>query len=376
MGGAFTPGLAIAASTTVRKTRRLPIRGQVLARIGDRVDAQTDVAKVDIPGNLAVVKAVQALGCAPDQVEKFCHVKENDRVKKEDVLAERKVFFGLVTNRSRSPRDGTIEYISKLSGNIGVRGDPKPVTCKAYISGTVVEVIEGEGVVIETTGALVQGIFGVGGERHGELLWMSANENTLRGEAIRPEHRGKVLVHPHRIDGSALRAAAEHGVVGLVGGSMIDAELMDYLGFNIGVAITGEEKIPFSVILTEGFGDMVMPERTRQLLQSLSGQYAAVNGATQIRAGVIRPEIIVPHAGPGAAAAVAGGELSIGTRVRCIRRPNFGSLGTVSALPDQPVKIDTGSKVRVLSVRLDGGPQVTIPRANVEILAVESAPTK
>jgi hypothetical protein len=63
--------------------------------------------------------------------------------------------------------------------------------------------------------------------------------------------------------------------------------------------------------------------------------------------------------------------LHVGTRVRCIRRPQFGQLGAVTSLPDQPVKIATGSSVRVLSVRLDGGAEVTIPRANVEILSGE-----
>ncbi len=368
MSGAFTPGLSVSASTTVRKTRRLPIRGQVLAKVGDRVEAETVVAQVDIPGTLAPVKVAQALGCGADQIGSFCLVKENDRVQKDQVIAQRAVFFGLFTNRCRSPRNGTVGYISKLTGNIGVQGDPTPVACKAYISGTVVEVIEGEGVIIETAGALVQGIFGVGGERHGELVWLGGQSDALRGEQIGEKHRGKVLIHPRRIDGSALRAAAEHGVAGLAGASMIDAELMSFLGFDIGVAITGGERIPFSVILTEGFGDMEMPARTQSLLQSLSGRDAAINGTTQIRAGVIRPEIIVAHGGTAPVEAAAGHELRVGTRVRCIRRPNFGRLGTVSRLPDKQVKIDTGSLVRVLSVRLDDGPEVTVPRANVEML--------
>ena len=371
MGGAFTPGLSVTASTLIRKTRRLPIRGEVLVKLGDRVRSDTVVAKVDVPGTLAVATAVQSLGCSADQVEGFCLVKENDHVRKNQVVAQRSAFFGLMTSRCRSPRDGTVEYISKLSGNIGIRGHPTPVTCQAYIAGAVIEIIEGEGVVIETSGALVQGIFGVGGERHGELLWMEDGADSLRGEAVTAAHRGKVLIHAGRIDGPALRAAAGHGVVGLVGASMVDAELMEFLGFDIGVAITGEERIPFSVILTEGFGDMQMPERTRRLLRNLSGRRAAINGATQIRAGVIRPEIIVPQEQSSPAVAGAGGELHVGTRVRCIRRPQFGQLGAVTSLPDQPVKIATGSSVRVLSVRLDGGAEVTIPRANVEILSGE-----
>jgi len=368
MSGAFTPGLTITAYTTVRKTRLLPIPGTVLVKPGDRVNADTDIAQVDMPGTLVVAKVLQSLGCAADQVEKFCLVREGARVSRDQVIAQRSFFFGLFTNRCLSPRDGTVEYISKLSGNVGIRGDATPITCKAYIAGTVVDVIEHEGVVVETTAALLQGIFGVGGERHGGLLWIDGPGEALQGGQIGPEHRGKILLHPGRIDGSALPAAVKHGVIGLVGASMIDADLMAFLGYDIGVAITGQERIPFSLVLTEGFGTMTMPARTRELSQSLTGQSAAINGSTQIRAGVIRPEIVVPRPGKPGAAAESGGELTIGARIRCIRRPQFGQLGTVTALPEQPVEIATGSRVRVLTVKLDDGREVTIPRANVEIL--------
>lgn len=368
MGNAFTPGLAITDSAAVTKTRVLPVKGQVLVKVGDQVQPDTIVARVEIPGTLAVVKASQVLGCAPEQLKDYCLVKEGDMVKGEQVLAQRSMLFGLFKSYCRSPRQGTIEYISKLSGNIGVRGQPTPITRNAYIAGKVVALIENEGAVIETIAAYVQGIFGVSGERHGRLQWLDVREPVLRGQHIGPSHRGMILLHPGRIDGSALPAAAQHGLVGLVGASIIDTELMDYLGFNIGVAITGEEAIPFTLVLTEGFGDMTMPQRTRELLQSLSGRQAAINGATQIRAGVIRPEIIVPKTAAGGVAPRISQELRVGTRVRLIRRPNFGRIGRVQGLPDKPVLIATGSKVRVLSVKLEDGGEVTIPRANVEIL--------
>jgi hypothetical protein len=368
MGGAYTPGLTIAASATIRRTRLLPIRGRVLVQTGQHVTADTDVAQVDVPGTLAVAKVVQALGCTADQVESLCCVREGDRVTRDQTIASRTLFFGLITHRCRSPRDGTVEYISKLSGNVGIRGDPTPVTCKAYLSGVVAEVMEGEGVIVETAGALVQGIFGVGGEQHGALLWLGDGEAALRAGRIEDAHRGRVVVHPGRLDGACLAAAAAHGVAGLVGASIVDADLMQYLGYDIGVAITGQERIPFSLVLTEGFGEMTMPERTRRLLESLDGREAAINGATQIRAGVIRPEIIVPQPGVAAPPAAEGAELEMGTRVRCIRRPHFGRLGTVMSLPAQPVRIGTGSLLRVLTVQLDNGPVVTIPRANAELL--------
>jgi hypothetical protein len=368
MGSAFTPGLTISDNVTIRKSRRLPVKGEVVVDIGDSVTSTSVVAKVDLPGTLAVIKAAPLLGCAPEQLRNFCLVDTEETVERDQVVAIRKVFFGLVTNRVRSPIDGTVEYISHLSGNIGVRGKPKPLSCNAYISGKVVEIIEEEGVVVETTGALVQGIFGVGGERHGTLEWIDNGTDILSAEHISDVHTGKILLHQGRIDGSAITAAVEHGVLGLIGASIIDSELMAYLGFDIGVAVTGEEDIPFTLIVTEGFGQLTMPERTETLLRNLNGSNAAINGATQIRAGVIRPELIVSRETKSDHEALASQELTAGTRVRLIRRPNFGKIGYVQTLPEQPQLIDTGSYVRVTTVSLEDGREVTIPRANIEIL--------
>ena len=56
------------------------------------------------------------------------------------------------------------------------------------------------------------------------------------------------------------------------------------------------------------------------------------------------------------------------TPVRIIADPYFGKIGTVSNLPVQLQVVETGSQVRVVDVQLDGGEEVTVPRANVEII--------
>ena len=368
MGNAFTPGLTISPHVKIRKTRRLPVKGEVVVKLGDKVEPETVVAKVDLPGTLAVVKAANILGCGPDQLEKFVLKKAGDPIKKEELLASRTVFFNLITNNVTSPIDGSLEYISKLSGNIGVRGVPKPIFCHAYISGEIVEIMEEEGVVIETYGALVQGIFGVGGERHGKLLWFDNGRSILTADMLPENLEGKIIMFPGKIDGSVLYAAEKKGILGIVGAGIVDSELMGFLGFDIGVAVTGEEEIPFTLVLTEGFGDLVMPERTAHLLRALDCHVAAINGATQIRAGVIRPELIVPGYETKEDLHVNNSELKPGVRVRLIRRPHFGQIGRVHELIEKPMEIGTGSKVRVLSVDMGEGKIITVPRANVEIL--------
>jgi len=113
-----------------------------------------------------------------------------------------------------------------------------------------------------------------------------------------------------------------------------------------------------------------MAQRTWDLLSSLEGQLASIDGATQIRAGVIRPEVIVTHeaADPDAAEAEPEQILDVGSRVRVIREPHFGALGRVSQLPPHLTEIETESKVRIAMVQLDTGDEARVPRANLEII--------
>jgi hypothetical protein len=39
--------------------------------------------------------------------------------------------------------------------------------------------------------------------------------------------------------------------------------LREYVGFDIGVAITGDEDLPLTLIITEGFGGMSLSDRPR-----------------------------------------------------------------------------------------------------------------
>jgi hypothetical protein len=172
---------------------------------------------------------------------------------------------------------------------------------------------------------------------------------------------------------AAVARAREVGAAAIVSGGIDDQDLRDILGHDIGVAVTGSEKLGITLIVTEGFGDIAMADRTFALLQRHAGRMASVNGATQIRAGVMRPEIVIPledgsaPAGGTGGGAVAG-VLEIGTPVRVIRDPYFGLIGTVAALPEQPAVLGSGSKARVLDVALADGRTVTVPRANVELI--------
>ena len=158
----------------------------------------------------------------------------------------------------------------------------------------------------------------------------------------------------------------------IVAGGIDDHDLREILGYDLGVAVTGTEKLGTTIIVTEGFGDIAMARRTFDLLSSHAGREASVNGATQIRAGVMRPEIVIPLAEPLSAerrdAGRVAGALNVGSSVRVIREPYFGDLGQVTRLPHEQVVLDSESLTRVVDVKLANGLTVTVPRANVELI--------
>jgi hypothetical protein len=162
------------------------------------------------------------------------------------------------------------------------------------------------------------------------------------------------------------------GAAAVVVGGFDDSDLRALLGRDLGVAITGHEELGITLVLTEGFGHMRMADRTWSLLVSHAGREASVSGATQIRAGVMRPEIVIPldvGAATGAQEATQHGGLVVGSLLRVIRAPRFGRIGRATQLPPELRPLETEAAVRVVEVEfLDDGARAWVPRANVELI--------
>lgn len=379
MSQSYTPGLKVTPRCRWRSRRLLPLAGDVLVQVGQKVTAQEIVAQTKLPGPAVPINLARLLGVTPGELPQRLLKHEGDQLTASEPIARTKGLFGWFEHDFPSPATGLLESVSKVSGQIIVRGEPIAVRVKGYLTGTVVEVIPENGVVVEAEAAVVQGIFGIGGEAYGPLqLVCDAPDQSLSEERMTASHRGQVIVGGARITGAAIRKAAQLGVSAVVAGGIDDQDLKEILGYDLGVAVTGTETIGTTVIITEGFGDIAMARRTFELLKRFAGKDVSVNGATQIRAGVMRPEIVICLDQTPAAEAqgqqslsnqVVAGTLSIGTPVRMIREPYFGALGAISGLPHELQTLESGSKARVAEVTLLDGKKIIVPRANVELLA-------
>ncbi|NLO73080.1 MAG: hypothetical protein GX100_03075 [candidate division WS1 bacterium] len=368
--GAYTPTLMVAANTLIRRERRLPLPGEVSVEVGDRVEAEQLVAAAALPGKVSAINVARELNVPPGEIGPRLLKHEGDPVELGEPIAEYKSFLGFFRATVLSPASGTVEAISTVTGQALIRGEPIPVELDAYVSGKVVRIEPGEAVTVECRCALIQGILGIGGEAHGELALLTGSATEpVTAEALSEAHRGKVVVCGAQLGWGVLERAREVGVAGLVAGAMSATDLDRLLGAPLGVAITGQEQVGLTLILTEGFGDLNMAQETYDLLRQYEGERVALNGATQIRAGVLRPEIVISLGGAtGEASPPPSGQLQVGSRVRVVREPYFGLLGRVSELPDQLKQVETEARTRVLRARLDDGREVTVPRANVELI--------
>lgn len=372
MGYAYTPGLAVAEHTVIRKVRRLPLKGQVLVETGQDVEAHDVVAETSLPGEVKPINVVGKLGISPEELEQIMLKGEGDAVTKDEPFARSKGIFGFFKTEVCSPIDGTVESISHITGQVILRGKPTALRKTAFARGRVVDTQAEESATVEVEGTFIQGIFGIGGETDGEVVMLAQSpDEVLDADRITAEHAGKIVVGGSLVTADAVKAAIHHGVHGIICGGLNDADLRDFLGYELGVAITGEESLGVTLVITEGFGQISMAKGTFDLLTKRVGMHASINGATQIRAGVIRPEVIIPLDGGSRPAASDDDEsnvLQVGTFLRAIREPYFGRIGKCVDLPVELVKLSSETKVRVLEVEFEDGERAILPRANVELI--------
>jgi predicted ThiF/HesA family dinucleotide-utilizing enzyme len=206
MAHTYTPGLKVSEKELITKKRILPLKGDVIVKVGDKVHPDDVVARTHLPGPVETTNVANILGVPPEDIQACMLKKEGDPVKANEVIAMNKSFFGLFKSEARSKIDGTIETISHVTGQVLLRGQPVPVQVKAYLESEVVEIFPNEGVAVSCWGSFVQGIFGIGGETHGVIKIVVPDSQTpLTDNLIDESCKGKILLGGSIVTADAVR---------------------------------------------------------------------------------------------------------------------------------------------------------------------------
>jgi len=381
--GTGHPGLAVAQRLVLRRWRRLPVRGELLVDEGQSVAPDTVIARAERTGALTPVNVARSLDLPPHEVPAALLKQVGDRIDRDEEIARTAGFFGLFRSRCMAPVAGRLASVSERTGQILIAGDTDPLEVNAFIAGTVVAVDPGRGALIEGIGSLVQGVLGVGQEVVGPLVAVvGRREADLTAAMIGPELSGAVLIGGGRTDREALQRAGEMNVAAVIAGGIEDEELTAFIGSELTLAITGDEVVKPTVVITGGFGPVPMERSTFELLNAHAGELASVSGRTRVRVGAVRPEIVIAANGTADAQSIPDGSrekaehesdsdralLAVGRRVRLVGADDLGLAGTVVGLATDRRYFPGGGSYAAVEVRLEAGSRVTVPRANVELI--------
>lgn len=359
------------------RRRLLAVEGTVLCGVGDRVEGGTVVARAVGRGRMHTVNAAGALDLPPAQLPRALRCGVGDAVAVGQVLAQTRGLFGLLASDCRAPVAGRVVAISTHTGRILLEepGDDQEV--RAFLPGLITDSVPGRGVAVSAWAARVAGVFGVGGECSGPLAAaVDRPSGVLDEDGIDGTMAGQVLIGGSLVTGPALRRAAAVGVAGIITGGLHDRDLTDWLGSEVMLADSTILPASLTVVVVGGFGRMPLEASVARLLGEHVGRLACLSGHTRVRAGALRPEVIIPVHGGGdqEAADEVVPSLSVGSAVMVVREPWFGRRGRVAALPPEPRSVECGAVCQVAHVDLEDGTTAVVPCANLEVLEGPGSP--
>jgi hypothetical protein len=338
--------------TNIRRLRFLPVNGRVLVKAGAKVNSTDVIAEADIHGKYILMDVRRAMGVQrASEAEKLIQRKVGEKLTKGEVVAETTGLFNRVL---RASANGSIAAIS--NGQVLFEIESSVFSLQAGMPGQVVIVYNDQGVLLETNGSLIQGVWGNNRIDSGMLYTVLQNpDDELKPEMIDVNARGTVLVSGYCKQAEVLRMAAEAPVRGLVLASMA-SEL-----------ITQSMDLPFPIMLLEGFGRIPMNSVAFKLLTSSEKREVNLNSCSWDFYKGDRPELIIPLPAsaeqPIETINFKGGQI-----VRVQTAPYAGLIGKITEMLPGLTPLPNGLKAESVSVKLENGEDIIVPLANLDVI--------
>lgn len=339
--------------TTVVRERVLPIKGNVVARIGQKVSSADVVAEATWAREHIFLDVARAFNITPEAADRLIRCKAGDKIPAGAVVA---TSSGLLHKTIRAPRPGRV--VAAGGGQVLLESGESRMELRAGISGNVTQIVADRGVEIQTTGALIQGVWGNGRVDTGVMINLAEKPDTvLTPGRLDVSMRGMVLIVGEVREPEALQAAADVPIRGLIAGSMFPS------------LIPVAREVRYPIVLTEGFGALPMNAAAYRLITTNAKREATLNAELFDRYSGARPEVIIPL--PATTPPPAPHDVEAfapGQTVRLRRQPAAGQIGTIEALHDGAATFPSGLRAPAAEVRLESGERLLIPLVNMEVV--------
>jgi hypothetical protein len=331
----------------------LPVDGRVLVRNGQKVSPMDVVAEANPSPQHLILHIARGLGLPPEKVDALFHYKQGNKVSEGDILAGP---VGVPRRVVRAPWNARVIFVG--DGQIMLEKEDQPYELRAGMPGVVVSVLPDRGVTLQTTGALIQGVWGNEKLDVGIMRVIPPDDSDgLKPKDLDVKYKGAVVVGSHCNEVEILHSAAELPVRGLILGSM--ASSLETVAL----------EMPYPILLIDGFGEFPMNSAVNDLLKKNNQREVVVNAERFDRWESKRPEIIIPipEQEPLPEPEWAT-ELSSNQRVKILQGPHQAEIGTLITIRSKKEVFPSGMRAAAGVVRLKKGETVVVPLANIEII--------
>ena len=348
----FASTTQISPAIHMQRRRTLAVAGTVMVRQGQKVKPEDVIAEAALPVHHRMVDVVKTLGLTgPKAAESLIQRKVGETLGEHDIIAET---GGLFSRVIRTPGPGKI--VSIHNGQVLIETETQKVSLLANYSGTIEEIIADRGIVIRTSGALIQGAWGNGKFAVGPLICKAENQTTILTSAdLEITARGSIIAAAICNDGKVLDNALNLPVAGLILGT-IPASLRQKV-----------LSLPFPVLVVDGFGQSGMNSAALKLLSLYNNHEVILNTDWGIESDIDRPEALI-SAPVEEEMTPSGFKVTTGQRVRIHCAPLMGQIGTIEKIIPGLTALPNGLRVYAASVIMDNKERKTIPIFNLDVL--------
>ena len=339
--------------TTIVRERLLPISGNVIARVQQKVTASEVVAETRWAREHALLDVARILGVSPTVADKLIKCKVDDKVA---ASAEIAVGRGLFPRSVRAPKDGRVVAVG--GGQVLMEIGESKMEVRAGIPGTVVQVVPGRGVVVQAFGGLVQGVWGNGRIDSGVLVnLMEGLDTVLLPNRMDVSLRGSIILGGMIKNVETLQALAELPARGLIASSIQPSLLPK------------AREMRYPILVTDGIGSLPMNSAAYKLLSTNAKREVTLNTEPYDRYTGARPEVFI--ALPISAEPPMPNEVEIfapGMQVRMRRPPSMGMIGSIVAIKPGLTVLPSGLRAQAAEVKLENDETVIVPLVNMEVV--------
>lgn len=373
MSSHFPDGLpAVSPATVAQISRRLPEHGDIMVRVGSRVEPDDTIGQALVTPPTMFLDVATALDIDPQDVPRRVKRKPGERVTPQQLLAKRG------NRRCLIPVQGTITAIDGETGFVIIAPDPVPMTLPASVRGYVADVTPGRSALIETAAAVIQGVFGIGGEQFGVLrLLVTDRHDIITPDMIDARSAYALVIGGAGITAEALRKAQQEQVRGVIVGGIEQSAVQSFLQsptlsrptgwYGYGQRNDVSPPTP-TVLVTEGFGVHPMAEPLFDLLTRYDRQEAFLDGTTTLLPPARRPRVVIPLP------RLQGGQepaqqraLQPGAVVRLVDERHLGMVGRVSAVNEQG-QLASGVRTATATVQISESEMLIVPQTAIEVI--------